>query len=122
LLRGVRGTARILAWVERVGEREVSLTELSRNARKAREILGLLEKYNLVRVRRKGRVYLISLNERGLELLSLLRRAEELLRGAGAAPAARPPAQLEQRSLPSFAADNPWLAILAERGRARVGV
>jgi len=114
---------RLLAWVERIGDREVSLTELSRNTRKAREILELLEKHDLVHVRRKGRVYLISLNERGLELLSLLRRAEELLRGAGAIPtASRSPAQPEPQSLPSFAADNPWLAILAERGRARVGV
>uniref|UniRef100_A0A7C4FB15 ArnR1-like winged helix-turn-helix domain-containing protein n=1 Tax=Thermofilum pendens TaxID=2269 RepID=A0A7C4FB15_THEPE len=119
----MREVVRLLAWVEKIGEREASLTELSRNSRKAREILGLLEKYDLVRVRRKGRVYLISLNERGLELLSLLRRAEELLKAAGAAPAVWPPAQqAAQQSLPSFAADNPWLAILAERGRARVGV
>uniref|UniRef100_A0A7J3X827 ArnR1-like winged helix-turn-helix domain-containing protein n=1 Tax=Thermofilum pendens TaxID=2269 RepID=A0A7J3X827_THEPE len=119
----MREVVRLLAWVERVGEREVSLTELSRNARKAREILELLEKHDLVRVRRKGKVYLISLNERGLELLTLLRRAEELLRGAGAAPAvSRPPVQPAQQSLPSFASDNPWLAILAERGKARVGV
>lgn len=112
---------RILGWVQKIGRGEVLLTEISRNTRKAHEVLEMLQSRGLVNVRRKGRLILVSLSERGLALLGLLEQARQLL-------ATQAPVQLSERSedreevLPSFALDNPWFSILAQRGRARVGL
>ncbi|MEM0335462.1 MAG: hypothetical protein QXT33_03535 [Thermofilum sp.] len=112
---------RILGWVMKIGEEEVLLSEISRNSRKAHEVLELLRARGVVNVRKKGRLTIVSLNEKGLEILSLLKRARELLETQGPLPAVavEPEAAGE---LPSFVAGNPWFSILAQRGRSRVGL
>lgn len=106
----------------KIGEGEVLISEISRNSRKAHEIVELLKTHDVISVRRRGRLMLVSLNERGLELLNLLKRAQEVLK----APVYTQLDMLARTEgggeLPSFAVDNPWFSILAQRGRARVGV
>lgn len=116
---------RILGWVMRIGEGEVLLSEISRNSRKAHEVLELLKARGVVNVKKKGRLTLVSLNERGLELLSLLKRARELLESqapSGLSSLAATAEQVAAGELPSYVSGNPWFAILAQRGRSRVGL
>lgn len=123
--------SRILFWVMRIGPKEKSLVELSRNAKKAREAVELLQKYSLVRVRRKGRMFLVSLSEKGFavyrkalelhDLVGLAAREEQPEGEEGPGPEAET-AREGSGAVPSFIADNPWLAVLAKRGRERLGL
>lgn len=139
---------KILYWVDRVGLGERSLVEISRNSRKAHEVVERLESYGLVDVRKKGKMYLVALSDRGLEVYEALQRIKARLgfptssngpRGvrvsgrfysrrdavSGRLEGVEPPepgTTGSEEGLPSFARDNPWLAVLVERGRERVGV
>ncbi|RLE60820.1 MAG: hypothetical protein DRJ35_02175 [Thermoprotei archaeon] len=139
---------RLLYWVDRIGMGEKSLVEISRNSRKAHEVLEKLRGYGLVNVRRKGKMYLITLSDQGLEVYEALQRLKRKLgfptsatvpksvfarESFASAPSViggrfeepeplEPSVTASEEGLPSFARDNPWLAVLVERGRKRVGV
>lgn len=137
---------KMLYWVDRIGMDEKSLVEISRNSRKAHEVLEKLERYGLVNVRRKGKMYLITLSDQGLEVYEALQRIKRKLGFPTSATVSKsmivrerfvsvpsviggkepalpePSVTASEEGLPSFARDNPWLAVLVERGRKRVGV
>lgn len=113
---------RIVMWVNRIGSSEVLATEISRNTKKAKEVISLLSKYGLVRESRKGRLRIVSLSPKGLEVYRYLEMAKRVVYGEG--PAGEPVEEAEPEvagaELPSFARDNPWLKVLAEKVRPRV--
>jgi hypothetical protein len=120
---------RIIFWVWRIGDSEKTLVELSRNAATAKEALELLKKYSLVVVRKKGRIYLVSLSEKGLNVYRKLGELREFLGIPVPSERREQPAITESQgastgleSVPTFVADNPWLKVLAQRGRERVGL
>lgn len=123
--------SRIVFWVWRIGESEKSLVEISKNVEKAREVLELLQKYSLVDVKKKGRIFLVSLSDKGFGVYKKIREIREIV---GLEPAGQPRIQpergaaepqaggLEPGGLPSFLVGNPWLSVLAKRGRERLGL
>ncbi|QOJ79375.1 hypothetical protein IG193_02625 [Infirmifilum lucidum] len=120
---------RILFWVWKIGESEKSLVEVSRNSSKAREAIELLQKYSLVKVRKKGRVFLISLSEKGFGVYRKIREMRELIgldarlvQQAENTASALEPVAPGAGAVPSFLAGNPWLEVLAKRGRERLGL
>ncbi len=120
---------RILFWVWKIGESEKSLVEISRNSNKAREAIELLQKYSLVRVRKKGRVFLISLSEKGFGVYRKIREIRELIgldvhlaQQVENPASALEPVAPETGAAPSFLVGNPWLEVLAKRGRERLGI
>ena len=140
----MRDFYRLLYWIEKIGPGERSIVEVSRNSRKAHEIVDRLVELGLVRVRRKGKMYLISLTDRGVEIYNSIQSIKRRLglpadvnvvstgfrerpvvssiapRNEAASPGGEN--DVDEGGLPSFARDNPWLSVLIERGRRRVGV
>ncbi|PLJ78024.1 hypothetical protein [Infirmifilum sp. SLHALR2] len=123
--------SRIVFWVWRIGESEKSLVEISKNVEKAREVLELLQKYSLVDVKKKGRIFLVSLSDKGFGVYKKIREIREIVGLEPESPpriqpergVAEPQAEgLEPGGLPSFLVGNPWLGVLAKRGRERLGL
>lgn len=120
---------RILFWVWRIGEEEKTLVEISQNINKAREVVELLQRHSLVRIRKKGRIHLVSLSEKGVEVYRRLREIKDLLGASFEEGPRREYPSVESRvtepsdsETPSFIVDNPWLKVLAQRGRERLGL
>ncbi|MCC6002796.1 MAG: hypothetical protein LM590_00440 [Thermofilum sp.] len=122
---------RIVKWLTKIGESEVLVSEISKNGRKAREVVELLGKYELISCRRRGRLQLVSLSPRGLEVYRHILSARRIIYGEPLArrefvqrleEAAGGAASVADTSseLPSFLRDNPWLEVLASRSRSRV--
>ena len=124
--------ARIVGWLTRIGESEVLLSEISRNNRKAREVVDLLGKYGLINYQKKGRFQLVSLSHKGLEAYRHILAARRVIYGEEITPREPLTSKLPERSsgpemgietsseLPSYLRDNPWLEVLASRSRGRV--
>ncbi|MEZ0345822.1 MAG: hypothetical protein ABWK01_04665 [Infirmifilum sp.] len=118
---------RIIFWVWKIGEGEKTLVELSKNVKKAKEAVELLEKYSLIRTRKKGRIHLVSLSEKGINLYRRLRELRELVgivvpREEESEETTHESPPVEDAGTPSFIADNPWLQVIARRGRERLGL
>jgi len=116
---------RLLGYIERIGNKGIPPTRISRNTRYVEKIINILKKYDLIEIRGERYRY-IYLNERGLKLYNLLRQVELILSKDGEIKLEKisdkkfiskkyAPEILIQS--PSFLREKTWLAILSKRGR-----
>jgi|GEM_PF-1574498 len=117
---------KLLGYIERIGDRGISPTRISRNTRYVEKVINILRKYDLIEIH-GNRYRYIYLNERRLKLYNLLRQVELILSEGGEIKLEKisdkkfiskkeyAPEILIQS--PSFLRENPWLTILSKRGR-----
>ena len=89
---------KIVFWLSRIGREGKTLSQISPNSRKAHEALSLLARHGLVRTRRLGRATYVVPTEKGLRAIAIIEQLREEVYG------------------------NPWLHVIAEKARRRIGV
>jgi len=96
-----------------------SLREVSTNPVYARRLVSILEKYGLAEVYRSSRYYSIVLTEKGVEALECAKRFAEIVCGKKLEyrKTSFKEREVSLEKLPEYLADNPWLKVLAERGK-----
>ncbi len=94
----VEGLPKIVFWLAKIGRDGKTLTQISPNAKKAREVVDMLARHGLVHARRVGRAVYVRPTEKGLMALDLIEQLE------------------------SLTGSNPWLPRIASRARRRIGL
>jgi len=118
--------AKLLNYVEKIGDKGIPITKLSTNTRYLEKVIGTLRKYDLIEIH-GNRYKLVYLSERGLKIYNILKQIELILKENGEINLEKIsdknfiskkeyiPEILEKS--PSFLVDNPWIAVLSKRGR-----
>jgi len=91
---------KIVFWLSKIGREGKNLSGITTNGRKAREAVEMLARRGLVETRKLGRTIYVKPTRKGLIALAEIERLEKIVSGP----------------------ENPWLEIIADRARRRMGL
>ena len=94
--------------------------ELFTNTKRAREVLGILSRLDLIRVVYVSRTKYIVLTEKGRKVKSLLKEAVSLAVSRTReeySSLRKEYSSLKDIELPEYLKNNPWVSVLATRGK-----